>query len=205
MPLTPPSRVAVFLDRDGTLNIERGYLRQVSDVALIPEAAAAIRRLNDAGVLAILTTNQSGVARGFYDEAHVKALNERVNKLLADQAGARLDAMYYSPYLPTGKVPEYTRESECRKPATGMILEACKAFPEIDLTQSFVVGDKASDIEFAHNAGCKGILVKTGYGERVLEGKYQFLSQQAAQPWRICAHIGEAVDAILTEVFSMNT
>ncbi len=201
--MTP--QIAVFLDRDGTLNQERGYLRQVCDVALIPGAAKAIKRLNDAGILAILTTNQSGVARGFYDEAHVQALNARVNELLNVEAGAHLDWMLYSPYHPNGVVADYALDADCRKPKIGMITQACKHFGNIDLNHSFVIGDKASDIAFAHNAGCKGILVKTGYGERVLAGKYQFLATQAAQPWRICEDIQHGVDTILAHLHSEKT
>ena len=197
--------ISVFLDRDGTLNEERGYLRQVSDVALISGAAQAIKKLNDAGILAILTPNQSGVARGFYDEAHVQALNARVNELLHAEAGAHLDLMLYSPYHPNGVVADYARDADCRKPKTGMITQACEQFPAIDLSRSFVVGDKASDIELAHNAFCKSILVKTGYGERVLAGKYQFLATQEAQPWRVCVDIADAVDVILEHLQSEKT
>ena len=108
--------IAVFLDRDGTLNQERGYLRDIEELVLISGAAKAVRRLNDTGILAILTTNQSGPARGYYDEAHIKALHDRLERLLAEEAGAKLDAIYYSPFLPNGSVPEYTQDSPCRKP-----------------------------------------------------------------------------------------
>lgn len=190
-------RVAVFLDRDGTLNEEVGYIRDVERLELIPGAAQAIKKLNDAGLLAILATNQSGVARGFYDESHIHALHDRLATLLDTQAGAKLDAVFYSPYLPHGSVEAYAKDSDCRKPGPGMIQQACAQFGDIDLTRSFVVGDKATDIEFAFNAGCRGILLKTGYGQRVLEGKYQTLDHK---PWRVCADISEAVDAILAEV-----
>jgi D-glycero-D-manno-heptose 1,7-bisphosphate phosphatase len=187
---------AVFLDRDGTINVEKGYMREVAQVELIAGAAQAIRKLNDAGILAILTTNQTGPARGFYDEAHVRALNSRVAELLAEEAGARLDAIFYCPHLEKGVVAEYAVACSCRKPGPGMIEQACVQFPEIDLSQSYVAGDKASDVAFAEAVGCRGILLKTGYGQRVLEGKYQVLT---VQPWRVCEDLPEAVEAIMAE------
>jgi len=188
--------IAVFLDRDGTLNEEVGYIRQVEDLHLIAGAAQAIARLNTHHIYAILTTNQSGPARGYYDEAHVNALNARLEALLKAEGNAWLDAVFYSPYLPDGSVPEYTRESHCRKPNTGMIEAAVKQFPDIDLAQSYVIGDKATDVEFGVNAGCKSILLRTGYGERVISGDYQTLSHN---PYWVCRDISEAVDRILQE------
>lgn len=167
---------AAFLDRDGTLNVEKGYIRVVDDLELLPGAAQAVRHLNDHGILAILTTNQSGVARGFYDEDHLHALHARLEKLLWDQAQAKLDAIYYSPYLPHGSVDAFAKDSPCRKPNTGMIDAACERFPGIDRKASYVFGDKVTDVDFAHNAGCHSVLLKTGYGTRVLEGKYQTIT-----------------------------
>lgn len=185
---------AVFLDRDGTLNHEVGYIRQVEDLHLLPGAAQAVRQLNEAGILAILASNQTGPARGFYDETHVQALHDRLQKLLAEEAQARLDAVFYCPHLSKGSVAEYAIDCECRKPKTGMITQALQRFPDIDLTQSFIVGDKASDVQFAKNAGCRSILVKTGYGSRVLEGKYQVLE---TTPEFVCEDIAEAVKIIV--------
>ncbi len=187
--------IAVFLDRDGTINEEKGYIREVDHLSLIPGAAQAVRMLNDAGILAILTTNQTGPARGFYDEAHVRALNDRVQLLLQEEAGAHLDAVFYCPHLAKGVVEAYAIECQCRKPAIGMIQQACERFPEIDLKQSYVIGDKASDVEFAANAGCSGILLKTGYGQRVLDGKYQVLT---TQPTLVCEDLLDAAQAILS-------
>lgn len=191
---------AVFLDRDGTLNVEKGYLRQVADLELYPGAAAAVKRLNKAGILAILTTNQTGAARGFYPLSHIEALHNRLAELLWEQAEAKLDAIFYSPYYPRGTVAELAKESDCRKPGVGMIQQAQAQFSRIDLGQSFVVGDKVTDMELAQNAGCKGILLKTGYGTRVLEGKYQDLSALSTPPWQVSDSIVEAVEAILAEV-----
>ena len=189
-------RRAVFLDRDGTLNIEKGYIRDISEVELYPGAARSVRLLNDAGILAILATNQTGAARGYYTIEHVHGLNGKVQQLLHDGAGARLDGVYYCPHYKDGIVPEFTRECDCRKPAPGMILQAARDFADIDLAGSYVVGDKATDITFARNAGCRGILVRTGYGEQVLAGEYQVLE---VQPEKVCADIVEAVAYILSQ------
>src|SRR5947209_754446 len=113
-------RPVVFLDRDGTLNEEVGYIKELSNLVLIEGAAEAIRRLNDAGVAAILVTNQSGAARGYYPEQHIKDLNARLVNLLEAQ-GAHLDAVYYCPHLPEGTVQPYAGECDCRKPSAGMV------------------------------------------------------------------------------------
>jgi D-glycero-D-manno-heptose 1,7-bisphosphate phosphatase len=189
--------IAVFLDRDGTLNVEKGYMRNVDDVELIPGVAQAVRRLNDAGILAIMATNQTGAARGFYDIEHVHALNNRVAQLLNEQAGAHLDAIFCCPHLAKGTVTEYAIDCDCRKPEPGMIQEAVRQFPEIDLAKSYMLGDKASDVAFAHKAGCQSVLLKTGYGDRVLAGKYQVLEEQ---PQFVCDDIPQAVDLILNRV-----
>ena len=177
------TRKAVFLDRDGTLNEERGYLRNVDDLVLMPGVADAIKRFKDAGYLCILTTNQSGVARGFYGEEHVQALHKQLQQQLQEHAGTQLDLILYCPHLPPrADKPElnnaYVQDCECRKPKPGMIMQALVVYPDIDLAQSYMIGDKASDVEFGHNAGCKTVLLKTGYGERVLAGKYQALKVQ---------------------------
>jgi len=186
--------IAVFLDRDGTLNVEKGYIRNVDDLELIPGVAQSVRKLNDAGILAILTTNQTGAARGFYDLSHIDDLHQRLAELLQDEAGARLDAVYSCPHLAKGIVPELAIECSCRKPMPGMILQAVEHFPQIDLPKSYMLGDKASDVAFAHNAGCQSVLLKTGYGDRVLAGKYQVLE---SQPQFVFADMPQAVEMIL--------
>ena len=189
-------RKAVFLDRDGTLNIEKGYIHDIGEVELYPGAARSVRLLNDAGILAILVTNQTGAARGYYGIEHVHGLNNKVRELLHQEAGARLDAVYYCPHYRDGVVPEFTRTCDCRKPAPGMILQAAGDFKDIDLADSYVIGDKATDITFARNAGCRGILVLTGYGGQVLAGEYQVLE---VAPEKVCADIVEAVNYILQQ------
>jgi D-glycero-D-manno-heptose 1,7-bisphosphate phosphatase len=169
------SRPAVFLDRDGVLNLEVGYIHRVEDLHLVPGAAAAVRQLNDQGLFCCLVSNQSGPARGYYPASHVDALHERLCHLLRVEAGATLDALYYCPCLSLpegGTNPDFTRWTTWRKPNTGMLVAAAWEH-DLDLSQSFMVGDKATDVDLAHNAGCTGILVQTGYGDRVLSGNYQ--------------------------------
>jgi D-glycero-D-manno-heptose 1,7-bisphosphate phosphatase len=185
---------AVFLDRDGVLNVEAGYLHQVDDLRLIPGVAQAVRRLNDWGLFCCLVSNQSGPARGYYPVSHVEALHDRLCQLLKQTAGAKLDALYYCPYLSApegGIVPEFTGWSTWRKPNTGMLVAAAWEH-DLDLNQSFMVGDKATDIDMAHNAGCTGILVQTGFGDRVLSGAYQ----HHTQPDYIAADLAAAVEWI---------
>ncbi len=185
---------AVFLDRDGTINIESGYIRDIDKLLLIPGAAQAIKQLNNAGVVTVLTTNQSGVARGFYGEDHIHALHDRLSMLLKEEAGAKLDLILYCPHHPRGAVEAYKQDCHCRKPEIGMIEEAQKQFPQINLAQSYVFGDKASDVELAVKAGCQSILLKTGYGKKVLKGTYQVLNHK---PDHVFNDIFQAVSQLL--------
>jgi D-glycero-D-manno-heptose 1,7-bisphosphate phosphatase len=152
---------AVFLDRDGTVNEEVGYLRDLDQLRLIPGAGAAIRRLNEAGLKVVLVTNQSGVARGFFPESFVHAVHDRLTRML-EQEGARIDAVYYCPHHPTAGNPPYVRACDCRKPGTGMIDQAAKDL-HIDIKHSFMVGDKWIDVELGQRAGACSILVLSGY------------------------------------------
>jgi len=164
-------RPAVFLDRDGTVNIEAGYIHELQNLNLIPGAAEAIRGLNQLQIPVVLVTNQSGPARGYYPESWVHQLHQRLVALLADQ-GAQLDKIYYCPHLPDGSVPEYTLECTCRKPEPGMLLQAADEL-NLDLTQSFMIGDKATDVEVGQRVGAQTVLLTSGYGQQVLEGTYQ--------------------------------
>lgn len=188
-------KTAVFLDRDGVLNLEAGYIRRVEDLHLVPGAAAAVRLLNDRGLFCCLVSNQSGPARGYYPDSHVQALHQRLCNLLRAEADAKLNALYYCPYLspPEGGInPEFARWSTWRKPNTGMLVAAAWEH-DLDLSTSFMVGDKATDIDLAHNAGCTGILVQTGYGDRVLNNTYQ----HATKPDYIAQDLLAAVTWIL--------
>ena len=154
---------AAFIDRDGTINEQMGYINHLSRFKIIPGVPKAIRLLNDLGFLVIVLTNQSGIARGYYSIDLVRQIHALLQKTLKKEANATIDAILFCPHHPQGSVPEYTMECECRKPKTGLIKQACMDF-EIDLTQSFVIGDMASDMELANQAGVKGIMVETGYG-----------------------------------------
>lgn len=156
------ARSAVFLDRDGTLIEEVGYLDRPERVQLFPWSTDAIRALNAAGVRIVMVTNQSGVARGFFDETVVKRVHDRIADLLK-AGGAHIDAYYYCPHHPDGKVAEYARTCDCRKPGRGLVERAVREFG-IDPRASFAVGDRWFDVALAKEVGAKGVLVRTGYG-----------------------------------------
>jgi D-glycero-D-manno-heptose 1,7-bisphosphate phosphatase len=160
------NQAAVFLDRDGTLIEEVSYLDHHSHIELFPWSASAVRALNLAGLRVVVTTNQSGIARGYFTEGFVHEVHEHIAAALAD-GGAHVDAYYYCPHHPDGVVEGYVRRCECRKPGIGMIDRAVGEFG-IDPRQSFVIGDRWLDIGMARNAGARGILVKTGVGARQL-------------------------------------
>jgi D-glycero-D-manno-heptose 1,7-bisphosphate phosphatase len=153
---------AVFLDRDGTLIRDGGYICAFAQVEFFPFAAAAVRRLNQGGFLVIVASNQSAVARGICSEEQVRALHRELQDHFARQ-GAEIAAFYHCPFHADGRVTAYRRESPLRKPAPGMLLQAAGDFG-IDLASSFMVGDKADDIEAGRRAGCRTVLVRTGYG-----------------------------------------
>lgn len=150
---------AVFLDRDGTLNVDKGYVHRIEDWEWIPGAIDAIAALKKAGFLVIVVTNQAGIARGYYDEADVINLHARINEELKGH-GAVIDGFYYCRHH-----PEFGIVCKCRKPMPGLIYEASRNL-DIDLGRSWLVGDKASDIQAGLAAGVKSILVLTGYGNK---------------------------------------
>jgi len=161
-PSNVQSRRAVFIDRDGTINKDIGYVSNPDELDLYPWAAEAIRRINDSGLLAIVITNQSGIARGMYTEKTLDAIHARMTSELESE-GARIDAVYYCPHHPEVGDVQYRIACECRKPRIGMLSRAAWEH-KIDLSRSFVIGDKASDIKLAENAGMRSALVLTGYG-----------------------------------------
>ncbi|MBN2283094.1 MAG: HAD family hydrolase [Deltaproteobacteria bacterium] len=156
---------AVFLDRDGTINEETGYLRSLEDLRIFPESFEAVRLINRMGVLALVVTNQSGVARGFFDEAFVAAVHEELRNQMGHH-GAVIDGFYYCPHHPTEGTGKYRITCDCRKPKPGMILQAARDF-DIDLKRSYLIGDTLRDMETAENAGVTGVLVDTGYGKEI--------------------------------------
>ncbi len=155
------------MDRDGTISEEVGYVNHISRYRLLPRSLEAIRLVNDAGFLAIVTTNQSGVARGYFGESLVGQVHERLLAWARD-GGARLDAIYYCPHHPHEGEPPFRADCDCRKPRPGMIRRAAREHG-IDLSRSYVVGDTRADIEAGAAAGVPGILVLTGYGRGLVE------------------------------------
>lgn len=159
------SRKAVFLDRDGTVNKWVGFLTDINDVELLSGAAEAIRRMNFAGYLTIVVTNQPVIARGEVTIEELDAIHGRLEGLL-EQEGARLDAIYYCPHHPDGgfpgEIPELKVECDCRKPGTGLVMRAVEKFG-IDLSESWFVGDSWRDVQTGINAGMKTCLL-TGTG-----------------------------------------
>jgi D-glycero-D-manno-heptose 1,7-bisphosphate phosphatase len=153
---------AAFLDRDGTIIEEVGYLDRPERLELFPWSSSAIRALNRAGVRVVMVSNQSGIARGFFDEATVDRVHERMEELLA-AGGATIDAYYYCPHHPDGKVPAYARVCDCRKPGPGLVNRAVRELG-VDPRRSFTVGDRWLDVALARTVGSRGILVRTGYG-----------------------------------------
>jgi D-glycero-D-manno-heptose 1,7-bisphosphate phosphatase len=152
---------AVFLDRDGTVTEEVGYLTSLDMLKLVRGAGAAIKRLNEAGYKVVLVTNQSGVARGYFPESLVDDAHDLLRRMLMED-GALLDGIYYCPHHPSAGNTKYTIICDCRKPETGLLDRAARDLA-IDLKQSFMIGDKWSDIELGHRAGMRSILVRTGF------------------------------------------
>jgi D-glycero-D-manno-heptose 1,7-bisphosphate phosphatase len=155
-------RRAVFLDRDGTINVERDYLHKIEDFEFIPGVPEAIKRLRAAGFLVIVVSNQSGVARGYFNERVVNQLHRHIQTELS-RYGTSIDAFYFCTHHPEKGVGEYRIACDCRKGAPGMLLQAASEH-NIDLSESFMVGDKLADIEAGERAGCRSFLVLTGYG-----------------------------------------
>jgi len=160
-------RRAAFLDRDGTINREREYLYRVEEFEFVPGAPEAVRLLNESGYLVVVVTNQSGIARGYYTEEDVENLHRFISGELG-RNGARVDAWLYCPHHPAGK-GSYSLPCSCRKPMPGMLLEAARRY-DIDLEGSVMIGDKLLDIEAGRAAGCRPILVRSGYGAREESG-----------------------------------
>jgi D-glycero-D-manno-heptose 1,7-bisphosphate phosphatase len=155
-------RPAVFVDRDGTLTEEVGYVNHPSRLRVRPRSAEAVRRLNGAGVAAVVVTNQAGIARGYFSADVLAAVNAALVSQLKDE-GAYLDGIYVCPHHPTEGEPPYRMECDCRKPKPGLLLRAASEL-DLDLSRSTLVGDKASDLVPARTVGARSVLVLTGYG-----------------------------------------
>jgi len=190
--VTAGRRPAVFLDRDGTLIEERGYLSRLDGIALFPFTVDAVRLLNRAGLAVVVLTNQSGVARGYFEEAFVRETHRVLGERIA-AGGGRIDAFYYCPHYADGKVERYRQACECRKPKPGMFLRAA-ADLSLDLARSFSVGDRWSDVEAGLAAGARGVLVRTGFGRIAVEEPRPDLATAL-----VAANLVEATSWILRE------
>lgn len=185
--MTRALRPAVFLDRDGTINMEVDHLCRVEEVALLPGAADAIGRLNARGIPVVVVTNQSGIGRGKFSWEEFEAVMGRIASLLAEEQ-ARWDAVYAAPHHAQGQGEYRHADHPDRKPNPGMLLRAAQEL-EIDLTRSWMIGDKEIDLQAGRNAGCRVALVRTGYGQR-MDGSTADL---------VAEDLAAAVDAILGE------
>lgn len=184
-------RRAVFIDRDGTISEEVGYINHPSRFRLFPYAASAIKLLNERGWLAVVVTNQAGVARGYFSETMIQTVHDNLQQSLRD-GGARVDAIYYCAHHPSVGDPPYRQDCDCRKPKPGLVNRAARDL-NIALEQSWMVGDRYSDIELARNAGIHAALVLSGYGR----GEYE--SQRASwqyQPDLVSEDLLAAVTSI---------
>ncbi len=185
---------AVFLDRDGTLNEEVGYVNHLDRFWLLPRTAQAVRLLNRHGFKTFVVTNQSGVARGYFPESLVHLVHQKMKDLLSAE-GAVLDGVYTCPHHPDVGDGPYRQRCLCRKPGTGMIQQAMKEF-DIDCSRSYTVGDRGVDVELSDRIGAKGILVLTGYGK----GEWQYARPRwKARPAHVAADLYEAVQWILRD------
>jgi D-glycero-D-manno-heptose 1,7-bisphosphate phosphatase len=182
-----PINKAVFLDRDGVINEEKGYLHRIEDFVFIPGAPEAIARLKDSGYLVVVVTNQSGVARGYFSLDDVNRLHEYIDTELAAR-NTSIDAYRICTHHPDFRADSSGAECSCRKPLPGMI-EAAAADLSVDLARSWLVGDKLTDIQAGLAAGCRSILVLTGYG------RAESSSAPCGVP--VAADLGEAVRLIL--------
>jgi len=183
---------AIFLDRDGTINEEVGYLDSLNKLKIYPFSATAIKILKENGFFVIVITNQSGVARGFFDEELVIKVHSIIDDYLK-RRGALIDAFYYCPHHPTEGREPYRRACSCRKPDIGMILQAAEDFP-IDLARSYLVGDTLRDIETGKRAGLKTILLRTGFGK---DDEASLDNRSLLYPHFICDDLLAAVKIII--------
>jgi len=184
--------VAVFLDRDGTICEEVGYLGSVERFRLLPRSGAAIKLLNDRGFKAVVVTNQSGVARGYFSEARLQELHAELFRQLG-QEGAFLDGIYYCPHHPSEGEEPYRKICDCRKPAPGLLRKAAEDLG-LDLAFSYAVGDRLADLECGQRVGAKGVLVLSGYGKKELQSQQE---KWGFQPSFVARDLYEAVRWII--------
>jgi D-glycero-D-manno-heptose 1,7-bisphosphate phosphatase len=181
---------AIFLDRDGTLNVDVGYLHRLEHLELFPWTGDALRLLKRAGYLLVVVTNQSGIAQGLIRPGFVEEAHHEMRRRL-QLAGADLDALYFCPHHPRGSVKGLDIDCRCRKPSPGMIEDAVRDL-QIDVSKSWVVGDKWLDVQLGHAAGARSILVRTGWGKEQEERRPAGQAVEA-----ICDNLIEATGVIL--------
>ncbi len=173
---------AIFLDRDGTINIEKNYLYKVSDFEYKDGALEALKVLADIGYLLVIVTNQSGIARGYYTEEDYLKLNRWIEEDLA-QRNIKIAGSYYCPHLPNGVVPQYAKECDCRKPKTALFWKAARDL-NIDMDKSFAIGDKERDLSICNESGVRGILLS--------ENDYE------SEVYMVCADWNQVIETIKT-------
>jgi D-glycero-D-manno-heptose 1,7-bisphosphate phosphatase len=185
----------VFVDRDGCLIEERGYINHPSRVRVLPRTPEAVARLNAAGIAAVMATNQAGVARGYFSNETLLAVNAELVRQLADH-GAKLDALYVCTHHPTAGQPPYRDACECRKPKPGLLLRAAAELG-LDLSRSVMVGDKPSDVEAGQAAGAATVLVLTGYGR----GEWEYRRHEwTVKPDHVAEDLFDAVEWALARI-----
>ena len=189
--------VAIFLDRDGVINEEVGYLDSLNKLKVIPSAYEAIRLINESGMKAVVISNQAGVARGLITEEFVKKTNNYLQIMLRER-GVYINKFYYCPHHPSEGEEPYRQICDCRKPAPGMFLTAAKDL-NINLELSYMIGDRFLDMEAAKKVGIKGVLVKTGYGSELLREDGPDKATPESKPDFIAADILDAVRWILKD------
>ena len=191
------SRAAVFLDRDGTLIEERGYLQRLQHLSIFPWTGDAVRLLNRAGYAVVVISNQSGIARGLFDETFVQEVHREIDRRIAP---ATIDAYFYCPHLTDAQVAQYQAACDCRKPKPGLVVRACRELG-LEPSRSFMVGDRLLDVECGRAAGVRPILVRTGHGvheeERLSASASPSAGTALVPPDAILNNLMEAVGWIL--------
>ena len=188
-------RPAVFMDRNGCLIEERGYINNPSRVRVLPRTPAAVALLNQAGIAAVMATNQAGIARGYFSSETLLAVNAEVERQLGAE-GARLDALYVCTHHPTAGQPPYRDTCECRKPKPGLLLRAAAELG-LDLSRSVMVGDKPADVEAGQAAGAATVLVLTGYGR----GEWEYRRHEwTVKPDHVAEDLFDAVEWALARI-----
>ena len=186
-------KAAVFLDRDGNINRDVGYPNSFDLVEIYPYSFEALRKINQAGLLAVVISNQSGVGRGLIEEPQLRDIHDRMQEAFRQQE-AHFDGIYYCPHFVSSRIPVYDKDCACRKPRPGMGLRAAAELG-IDTSRSYMVGDKVADVQFGRNLGARSVLVLTGYGQATLAK----LRAQGTEPAHVAQNLLDAVNWILEE------